>query len=261
MKKIVLFCLLIQYCFCCFSSESETRGEIIVITNRLGDPLKESCDKLQNYVDQKLELKVYRFHKGDSLFCVKKNGFNELEKWLSDSGDWILFVHGDGKSFKDAAVRGLKIQHIYDVNVIVFAWPSKMTNGTGIKNVKNSKKNIETGINSFRDLLIMIQKYKKEHQWPGIDNHISLFLHSLGNYYLEYAVNNSLLKNIDDELFDNLILNAAAVEQEGHVDWLSRLDIQKRIYVNSNKHDFTLNGLRLFSKAGKLLGERVKHPI
>ncbi len=52
-------------------------------------------------------------------------------------------------------------------------------------------------------------------------------------------------------------MNSAAVEQEDHERWVDNLNIQERIFIIYNKRDFTLNGLRIFTPAGKQLGERV----
>jgi hypothetical protein len=135
-----------------------------------------------------------------------------------------------------------------------------MVVGNGLKNFNNSKKNAASGVVQFKELLLMIQEFKRNQQWPEQPCHLSLFLHSLGNYYLERLVKDSLLADLDSNLFDNLIINAAAVNQEAHANWVDRLHIQKRIYITSNKKDFNLNGARIFSNSGKQLGERLKLP-
>ena len=62
-------------------------------------------------------------------------------------------------------------------------------------------------------------------------------------------------------LFDNVIINAAAVEQKNHTKWVEQLQFQKNIFINSNRRDFNLNGLRISTKHGKQLGQKVTHPF
>ena len=233
-----------------------------VITNRLNDTLSDDCLMLLNNIDFSKPLKIYEYnHTAECICCNEIKIFNDCKALSEDNNDWLVFVHGDSKTFSTAAISGLEIQNLHHVKVLVFSWPSKNEEGNGIKNFNNSKKNAAAGVVQFKELLLLIQEYKKGHQWPEETFHLSLFFHSLGNYYLERLVKDSLLADLDSNLFDNLIINAAAVNQEAHANWLDRLHIQKRIYITSNKHDVNLNGLRIFSNSGKQLGERLKLPL
>ncbi len=269
-KIILLFCWTIIFpsVILCQSSKSThvpvafSDPSLPVITNRLNDTLSDDCQMLLNYVDFNKPLKIYEYyHTSDSIYCNEIKILDDCKALSEDNNDWLVFVHGDSKTFSDAAIRGLKIQNLYHVKVLVFSWPSQMEKGNGIKNFNNSKINAAAGVAQFKELLLLIQKHKNRHQWPEKPYHLSLFLHSLGNYYLERLVKDSLLADLDSNLFDNLIINAAAVNQEAHANWVDRLHIQKRIYITSNKHDFSLNGLRIFSNSGKQLGERLKLPL
>jgi hypothetical protein len=135
-----------------------------------------------------------------------------------------------------------------------------LAKGNGIKNFKNSRANVEAGLFQFRELLLMVQKYKQSRIWPE-GNKLSMLMHSLGNYYVEMAVRENLLEGIDKNLFDNLIINAASIEEEGHNIWLEELDISEKIYVISNKKDINLNGARVFTSMGKQLGVSPKMPM
>ncbi len=233
-----------------------------MITNRLKDTLSDDCSKLLNYIDFNNPLKIFEYnHTADSIYCTEIKNFDNHKVLSEAKNDWLVFVHGDSKTFSAAAIGGLKIQNLHHVKVLVFSWPSKMEKGNGSKNFSNSKRNVAAGVVQFKELLLLIQEYKKRNQWPEKPYHLSLFLHSLGNCYLERLVKDSLLTGLDSNLFDNLIINAAAVNQEAHANWVDRLHIQKRIYITSNKKDFNLNGARIFSNSGKQLGERLKLPL
>jgi len=88
-----------------------------------------------------------------------------------------------------------------------------------------------------------------------------MFLHSLGNYYLENLVIQTKSLCGPPAVFDNLVLNAAAVNQEQHNEWVEKLNFQHRIYITSNVSDFNLKGARIFTKDGKQLGEKIKPPL
>ncbi|MGZ2369670.1 alpha/beta hydrolase [Ancylomarina sp. YFZ004] len=233
-----------------------------LITNRICDTLQNKSCILKNYVDDKNALMVYRSDEcGASFQCQKINEIDQFSELLNCNNDWLVFVHGDGKTSMDAAARGLEIQNLYGVKIIVFSWPSRMEKGNGLSNFKNSQKNIEHSASRFKEMLLLIQELKQSRYFQGKMINVSLFMHSLGNYYLERVVKDSLLSGLNKDLFDNLIINAAAVNQKGHVKWVDHLNIQKRIYITSNKQDFNLNGLRVFTKARKQLGERLKLPL
>ena len=232
-----------------------------LITNRKIDTLQHDWRVLQNEIDHRNSLKVFIADaRGDSLYCYRGTTLSLSYLFSQPGNDWVLLIHGDSKAPVDAAVRGLEIQNLHGVKVLVFSWPSKMSTQNGLKNFRNSKGNVRAGLPQFRELLLTMQKYRNSHIWPE-ENNLSLFMHSLGNYYLELSVKEGMMEGIDPELFDNVIINAAAVELEGHKAWVEDLRISKRIYINSNARDFNLSGARLFTSAGKQLGGPLEQPL
>ena len=102
----------------------------------------------------------------------------------------------------------------------------------------------------------------KDHCPTFHDGHkLSIFLHSLGNSLIENLAINDTINNDQRIIFDNLIINSAAVNQKNHKQWVEKLSFQNRIYITSNKSDFNLKGVRIFTKDGKQLGEIVKPPF
>jgi len=232
-----------------------------LITNRKVDTLQHDWRILQNEIDHRNSLKVFIADaRGDSIYCNQGTTLSLSYLFSQPGNDWVLLIHGDSKAPVDAAVRGLEVQNLHNVKVIVFSWPSKMSTQNGLKNFRNSKGNVRAGLPQFRELLLTMQKYRNSHIWPE-ENNLSLFMHSLGNYYLELSVKEGILEGIDPELFDNVIINAAAVELEGHDAWVEDLSISERIYIISNARDFNLSGARLFTSAGKQLGGPLELPL
>jgi len=179
----------------------------------------------------------------------------------SGLSDWLLFVHGDGKTFIHAAARGLDIQNYHKINVIVFAWPSREVGKYGSKQFKNSLINSKNSQKHFIEIIEKIDRVKNNNQEYFSNQRFSALFHSLGNSFLElYAtnLNNSTFNKI---VFDNLILSAAAVNEKGHKEWIEKIHLQKHIINNSNMFDRNLNGLRIISKYKFLLGERLSMPL
>ena len=86
---------------------------------------------------------------------MKKEDF--LRETSLIDNDWLLFVHGDSKTFEQAVMRGYDIQHLHNINVIVYSWPTKDPEYNGIKNFKNSKQNVILSMDHFETLLLILK--------------------------------------------------------------------------------------------------------
>lgn len=178
---------------------------------------------------------------------------------ISESpSDWLVFIHGDSKTYKQSVKRGFDIQNTHKINVIVFSWPSEIPSLSAIKNLKNSQQNVLKSHDNFIDILVIMKEFRKSNNSFNQDKKLSLLSHSLGNLYLEQLISNSAYNLKNEYLFDNIIMNSAAVKEKHHINWVEKLNIQKRIYIASNKSDFTLKGKHLFTKGGNQLGEKIK---
>lgn len=193
----------------------------------------------------------------DSLHITRGDSTDFLSEISSLEGNWLVFVHGDAKTLEQSIIRGIKIKQLYNINVLVFSWPSSDPRLRGARNLKRSQSHVAQSKDHFIQLLKFVDVFKTSNPTIDQDYKISLLFHSLGNLYLEELVNNELHLELSDNLFDNIILNAAAVNQKNHKEWVEQLSIQRRIFINSNKHDFNLKGLRIFSPSGKQLGEKI----
>lgn len=258
---LLVFFILLQSSKLGRNSISFSENSIPVITCRLNDTLSKGCNAFLNAVDQDNPLKMYEFRYGsDSASCTRLGSLSDLVALTKDDKEILLLVHGHYKSFSDAAISGLKVQNLYKIKVIAYSWPAQMNRSPGAKNYLSSRNNVELGAARFRDLLELMQEYKKIRETSESQVHLSLCLHSLGNYFLERIVKDSLTKGLDKDLFDNLIINAAAVNQEGHSAWIDKLNFQKRIYITSNEKDFNLAGVKSFTDSGVQLGRRPDPP-
>jgi len=238
--------------------ESFVNPEILVITNRVNGV---GTTDFLNEVDTLSPLKVYSVTYIDSSFLIVPTtikSYIQMHEVLGN--EYVLFVHGDGKTFLHAAVRGLDIQNTYGVQVIVFAWPSWRDDGQVINNFGASLENLKLSESHFAALIDSVASLKEAYVKDSVQLKFSLFLHSLGNEYLPQFVA-SYDSNNHVRLFNNLIINAAAVNSKGHNSWVEKLNMQENIFINSNAKDVNLNGLRIISSYGYLMGELLVEPL
>lgn len=236
--------------------------EVIVISNRQPKNT-DGMLSFENKVDPSEKLGFY---------LVKQSDENTLTTSLIDSIyfvsqltkpgiSWVVFVHGDSKTFEEAATRGLKIQQKHNIGVTVFSWPTKEPGANGRNNFRNSKRQAELTVVQLASLMHILQLSRESHPDHYTEHSLSLFAHSLGNYLLKGLVRNNLLPQPQSIIFDNIVLNAPAVNQLHHKNWLNEINLQQQLFVISNRHDFNLKGVRIFTSAGKQLGEIVKPPF
>jgi hypothetical protein len=213
-------------------------------------------------VDSTENLKYIKsYYDGNQWTYERYSSLDELMITDTQFSDWLVFVHGDGKTFQGAVETASIIQNLHQVNVLLFSWPSFNSELNPIKNFKNSMHNVELGKNDFYKLISEISILKKTSADLFAGQNFTLFFHSLGNYYLEQFGNDTVNPRIAETIFDNLIINSAAVNAEKHHQWVEKLIIQKRIYINSNGGDLNLAGLNLLTKQGVQLGEMPVMPL
>ncbi|MDB4835007.1 alpha/beta hydrolase [Cyclobacteriaceae bacterium] len=233
-------------------------SRVYVISNRQTES-KDSINFTSNNVktSASLDFIIADFTSTDSLQIKKTDSTAFTSQITSIKGDWLIFVHGDSKTLEQSIYRGREIKELYNINVIVFSWPSKSSNLHGLRNLKNSQTNVAKSINHFHTLLQFAAAFRQKNSSFKDESKLSILFHSLGNLYMQRLIENHLQEGLPNDLFDNLILNAAAVNQKNHHEWVEKINIQNRIYINSNKHDFNLKGLRIFTSSGKQLGEKI----
>ena len=244
------------------SETEKSSNKIFVVTNR--SLLHDSADHLvfqHNLSEsgQHYYLSANQF--GGSWIYQEEESLKNLIRGNQNQNNWLIFIHGDGKTLQASVDRAKEIQDLHQVNVLVYSWPSKNPDVGAIKNFKNSYSNVEESVEGFSDFLGELGTLNLSENNPLSGKNVSLFFHSLGNYYLERMVKDDYHQGLTEEYFDNLIINAAAVEQEDHHLWVEQLNISRRIYINSNDDDFSLSGLRVLTRLGRQLGESAKAPF
>lgn len=173
--------------------------------------------------------------------------------------DWIIYTEGMGKLFTTAADRGMQMNAFYGVNVIMLDYPSIKAKWRRTRNYYFSKHNATIAYKDFAPVLDTIKMLRDKNLLGN--QSINFFFHSMGNIVFEELVlHNKITQFNKDVWVNNLILNAACVQQRHHKRWLDKVNFAKRIYVLYNPHDFTLGGAYFMSKMNQL-GMKVKRPL
>ena len=243
-------------------SDLNAGDSIYVITNRKIDT---TCKNLSfnNEVNENSRLTFLKvtLNKSDETVSQILNYDDFMAQVCYKTSDWLFFVHGDGITYKQSVKRGFDIQNLHTINVILFSWPSKDPELNGLKNLNNSKRNILKSKQHFNELIAFMASFKKTNKAFNENAKLSMLLHSLGNLYLENLAKDSAFERKYDTIFENVIINSAAVNQKMHKDWVEKINFQKKIYITNNKSDFNLKGVHVFTKDGNQLGEKAKAPI
>ena len=202
---------------------------------------------------------------GNPAFASERE-FIELQKRLKENEkNCVVFVHGFNQSFEEAIKDAWAIQENYGVEVILFTWPSNGREGGivpgkagGTIAYKNDKRDAvrskEALDRLFEKLHFYLSKYNTEDDI--CNRNISLMCHSMGNYLLKNLMKSSIYQG-ETAIFDNIIMIAADVNNEGHDEWVDRLEYRKQLYIAINENDFALAFSRI--KLGKHQKARLGH--
>lgn len=193
-----------------------------------------------------------------------------LKKAEKQSKHLLFYVHGYNNDLKDIVDTAQELEDTYDVQVVVFSWPS---NGGGsisgtlaYLSDKDDARVSATAFNRFADKIrsyhelishsreqSLLEKARRKHPnnlekaqelVTRLINEkckvsLNLLCHSMGNYLLKYALlpSNSAFRRMT---FDNVCLLAADANNDRHADWIDRMDFRSRLYIVINEGDFAL---------------------
>jgi hypothetical protein len=272
-KQLIVFQFLLIVTLSCLSNARAQNNESIAVSElKVGDSIyiitNREIDTTRKYltfnykIAENVGLTFLKVTLNDSLETESNilNYDHFMSEVCTKTSDWLLFVHGDGKTYKESVQRGFDIQNTYNVNVIVFSWPSEVPDINGLKNIKNSEKNVSKSVGHFNQMLSFMQDFRESNNAFRENANLSMLLHSLGNLHIMKLVDSTNSERIYDTIFENVIMNSAAVNRENHEDWVEKINFQKRIYITNNHYDFSLKGLHLYTKHGNQLGEEFSAP-
>ncbi len=179
--------------------------------------------------------------------------------YLDAGKDLVFYIEGMGKTFAVNLYRATGLSLQYNVNTILFDYPSVHPGHSLLHNFKTAKRNATNSYQAYTIFLKTIQE-NKEGKFPWIYNkHTTLFQHSMANRMLEKAIKTNSLAELQDSLLTTMVLNAPCVDQKGHAEWIRKINFADQIIVNYNPQDLQLKGAK-FLTGKKQLGAKVKKP-
>lgn len=156
-------------------------------------------------------------------------------------GHWVLLVHGFNQSLEKNLKKCLEIQ-AYGVNVATFSWPSNpgphqlWKKG---KEYRRARQNARRSALALERALEKLATYLNELTDGTCPIHLTLVVHSLGNYLFENFVKGSDFSQ-ETRVFSNIVLHQADADNRGHAQWVERVSGDTRVYVTINERDQVL---------------------
>lgn len=195
------------------------------------------------------------YFSGNNWTAVPYSSLKEMLDTKAIPGNFVIFTEGLGKTFTAGIDRTTRLMRIYPVNGLLFDWPTDRPYMRSGQNIKATYKVASEVAVPYARFLEEFQEYKTDHSAKF--STVTLFFHSMGNLILMNDLKRDLFKNIRPGLADNVILNAACVNQYQHKEWLDKLNFSQHIYITINNRDKNLRGARLIFRAHQL-GEKPK---
>lgn len=165
---------------------------------------------------------------------------NTIERCERAKRDCLLYVHGFGKSFKEALEQGERIEKRYGVEVVLFTWPTD-PGGFITKKYRNVKRIALASSGAFDRVMERIGTYLGEPDFNkerliGCGINLNLMTYSMGNFLLQAYVTSDYYGR-ETDMFNNVVLCQADCDNRDHQLWLSKLAAGQRIYVTINEKD------------------------
>jgi hypothetical protein len=247
-----------QKCILTNLTPSKSDTVFLIVTNRQYNLLSATGDYFSNNINEDGRVYYLTVVLKNNCWNIKINQTAEESfKALNKQKDVVIFVHGFGYSFSNILEGSYALKNLYNLNVISFSWASNNKGKNERETFEMAKRNIDKSLNSFSNFILYFQSYKKNELK---EVRTTLFLHSLGNYFMQKLIEDTLYLNFQINLFDNVVFNAPAVNLKNHQMWLEKMNFQKRIYITNNKNDFILRGARYLQHAVQL-GVKAKKPL
>lgn len=208
-----------------------------------------------NFFDDSSKIFVVRavLKSGKWKLFIKKSLSHAIEH-SNNKDNWLCYVEGMGKTFPIALSRAYNMHKQYNVQVIMFDYPSINPDYSALRNFNFSKKNATKATSGYMTFLLEIQKIKRA---SLANKNWVLLHHSMGNIMLTEMLKSQV--SLDSHLFNNLIINVPCVKQRKHATWIERIYFCDYIYVNYNKDDFQLLRAYLLTRRYQL-GQKIKKP-
>lgn len=172
----------------------------------------------------------------------RMNSLESAASFLRPGNDVVFYIEGMGKTFTTNLYRGAGFAVQYQVNTILFDYPSADPSYHLLANFQLAMNNSAAVYLLYTQLLYSIKKSKEENLAWIKDAHVTLFHHSMGNRMLEASIRKGSLEGLKDSLVHTIVLNAACVRSRYHHQWIEKINFAPEIIIIYNKQDRQLKG-------------------
>lgn len=242
-----------------------------VVTNRILQPLASPEERFGATFNRMgpNELRLAEVQKIDDSWQVDiledRVTYNGEEMWASEAAflkaqqrmqqkqtNALFFVHGFNTNFGNALESAYRIEQLYNLEVILFSWPSNGGGSIeGLSSYQDDKRDAVLSIGALDRCFEKLAEYFTKYADQACKRRFSLAMHSMGNYLFKRLLSSSIYQG-ETLLFDNIVMLSADVNNEGHAEWVDRVRFRNRLFITLNEDD----GALLASKA--LAGDEQK---
>lgn len=198
----------------------------------------------------------------------------------------LLYVHGFNNDMNDILERAEQLEKNYGVEVLCFSWPANGGGLQGVLSYKSDKRDALVSLGAldrvfekmsdflaeFNQQYVAELEAKAEAKFGGNSEAwdryfakevnkkcpftVNLMLHSMGNYLFKHLLGSSTY-TANRLLFDNVVMVAADANNQGHAQWVDKIQFRNRLYITINENDMALRASRL--KMGEQQHARLGH--
>ncbi|SDG84288.1 alpha/beta hydrolase [Nitrosomonas sp. Nm132] len=162
-----------------------------------------------------------------------------LDRCKENKKNCLFFVHGYNKPFAETIEQGWLLQERYQIEVVLFSWPSN-TGGITIKEYKTVKRvaQVSTGAldNAFEKLASYLAIPFNKEALLECDVSLNFMTYSMGNFLFQNYVQGTIYDG-ETRMFTNAVLCQADCDNEGHRKWVENIQVGKRTYITINEND------------------------
>ena len=246
-------------------------------------------DILPDQLDARLKKAVGLADETRTVYASEYAARQILQRVRKQKKNILFFVHGYNNDVEAVLNRAAGLARNDGVEVIAFTWPANGGGLRGLASYKADKRDARASVgaldhalarmyellNDFNARLLhdIQSEARREHPRDGEarDQYITrcledpergcpftvnMLLHSMGNYLYKGLLQSSVYRR-NLLLFDNIVMAAADVNNQGHAQWVDTIRCRKRIYITINEDDAALMASRM--KVGESQRARLGH--
>lgn len=223
--------------------------------------------------DRRLTSLKQRINKENGLTLIPDSDHEQYLQTLvkhHNGAPWLFFLHGNNHTFHDSLRVCRQLQVNYNVNVVLFSWPSRSYNPRSIPHLLASALMLaHPAMGTVARLTAIKSIYERHNQYriarklavksaPALSQALSLvgqslvqplqqdsvpvhmLVHSLGHYLLQLTFENN--SNENNFQFDKTIFHQADIDSADLPKIVKSCSMinQHRLYVTHNRKDYAL---------------------